>query len=138
MVSPTHLIKPQPFCPHVSSAYSHFLILFISSEYCEKRHANDDTIDRIEEGWGKRFYKGEECSELCLCHAEEKLACSVLECVEARPCETDYAVYNHASPAYQATRGECFCYSGAFICVRPPKGKCVAVICITDITAEKE
>ena len=94
-----------------------------SSEYCEKRHANDDTIDFIEEGWGKRFYKGEECSELCLCHAEEKLACSVLECVEARPCETEYAVYSHAAPAYQAARGECFCYSGAFICVRPPKGE---------------
>ncbi|XP_063863908.1 LOW QUALITY PROTEIN: uncharacterized protein LOC135102557 [Scylla paramamosain] len=91
-------------------------------KYCEKRHANDDTIDFIEEGWGKRFYKGEECSELCLCHAEEKLACSVLDCVEARPCETDYAVYTHAAPAYQAARGECFCYSGAFICVRPPKG----------------
>ena len=94
-----------------------------SSESCEKRHANDDTTDYIEEGWGKRYYKGEECSELCLCHAEEKLACSVLECVEARPCETDYAVYTHAAPAYQAARGECFCYSGAFICVRPPKGK---------------
>ncbi|XP_071514906.1 uncharacterized protein [Panulirus ornatus] len=90
-------------------------------KYCEKRHANDNTIDYIKEGWGKRFYKNEECSELCLCHAEEKLACSVLECVEARPCETDYAVYTHAAPAYQASRGECFCYSGSFICVRPPQ-----------------
>lgn len=101
------------------------LMYFVSSEYCEKRHANDDTIDYIEEGWGKRFYKGEECSELCLCHTEEKLACSVLECVEAKPCETEYAVYTHAAPAYQAARGECFCYSGAFICVRPPKGECM-------------
>ncbi|KAK8744146.1 hypothetical protein OTU49_001022, partial [Cherax quadricarinatus] len=89
-------------------------------KYCEKRHTNNDTI-YIEEGWGKRFYKDEECSELCLCHAEQKLACSVLECVEARPCETGYAVYTHAAPAYQASRGECFCYSGSFICVRPPQ-----------------
>ncbi|XP_066976220.1 uncharacterized protein [Macrobrachium rosenbergii] len=89
-------------------------------KYCEKRHASGDTIDYIEEGWGKRFYKDEECSELCLCHAEEKLACSVLECVEARACETDFAVFNHYAPAYQADRGECFCYSGSFICVRPP------------------
>lgn len=78
-------------------------------------------------GWGKRFYKSEECSELCLCHSEEKLACSVLECVEPRPCETVYAVYTHAAPAYQAARGECFCYSGSFICVRPPKGESVCV-----------
>ncbi|XP_068230289.1 uncharacterized protein [Palaemon carinicauda] len=89
-------------------------------KYCEKRHSSGNTIDYIEEGWGKRFYKDEECSELCLCHAEEKLACSVLECVEARACETDFAVFNHYAPAYQADRGECFCYSGSFICVRPP------------------
>nr|XP_045582939.1 uncharacterized protein LOC123745882 isoform X2 [Procambarus clarkii] len=113
--------RPPPTPPPTPPTTTTIPTTTLPPKYCEKRHSNDETIDYIEEGWGKRFYKDEECSELCLCHAEEKLACSVLECVEARPCETSYAVYTHAAPAYQASRGECFCYSGSFICVRPPQ-----------------
>ncbi|XP_042856624.1 uncharacterized protein LOC122243055 isoform X3 [Penaeus japonicus] len=92
----------------------------VPPKYCVKTHDNSDKVDYIMEGGGRRYYKSEEeCSELCICHADEKLACSVLDCVEAKPCETDFAVYAHAAPAYQAQRGECFCYSGSFICVRP-------------------
>lgn len=92
----------------------------VPPKYCVKAHGPSEKEDYIMEGGGRRYYKSdEECSELCICHADEKLACSVLECVEAKPCETDFAVYAHAAPAYQAMRGECFCYSGSFICVRP-------------------
>ncbi|KAK7067896.1 hypothetical protein SK128_019585 [Halocaridina rubra] len=114
---------PQPFPPTqplIPTTTTTPAPTTLPPKYCEKRHSNSNSVDYIREGWGKRFYKDEECSELCLCHSEEKLACSVLECVEARPCETDYAVYTHYAPAYQASRGECFCYSGSFICVRPP------------------
>ncbi|KAK4312989.1 hypothetical protein Pmani_015654 [Petrolisthes manimaculis] len=96
-------------------------ITTLPPKYCKKTLNSNYTI---EEGGGRRYYnKGEDCSSLCLCHDHEKqVACSVLGCIEPSPCETNYATYTHAAPAYQAARGECFCYSGSFICVRPPKG----------------
>ena len=81
-------------------------------------------------GSGRRYYKVSDpsCSELCQCHIGEQLVCNVLDCITAVHCETNFAVYAHATPAFQAHRGECMCYSGFFICVRPAKGK--VLICI--------
>ncbi|XP_034240148.1 uncharacterized protein LOC117644647, partial [Thrips palmi] len=59
-----------------------------------------------------------ECSEVCQCHPGDSLSCNTV-CVARTPCRTEYAFYNHASPAYQAYRGRCLCYSGRFICMRP-------------------
>ncbi|CAH1393881.1 unnamed protein product [Nezara viridula] len=59
-----------------------------------------------------------DCSEVCLCR-DGSLTCNTI-CVERLPCQTDFAFYNHAAPAYQAYRGRCLCYSGRFICMRPP------------------
>jgi hypothetical protein len=64
-----------------------------------------------------------ECSELCSCGAETlALSCHAL-CVPLVPCRTSLAYYSHAAPAYQAFRGRCLCYSGRFICMRPPPGE---------------
>ncbi|KAF2361816.1 GDNF/GAS1, partial [Trinorchestia longiramus] len=89
--------------------------------FCEKHYPSRGKVDYIVEGGGKRFYTVSDpsCSELCLCHAGKKLVCNVLQCVEARPCATSVAIYIHAAPAFMAYRGECLCYSGNFICVRP-------------------
>ncbi|KAG7176265.1 hypothetical protein Hamer_G009043 [Homarus americanus] len=95
----------------------------------------------------RKLYKegDQDCSELCYCERHNHTKCKVsvavplpsdcsitrplkhpdllppqvLECVENKPCETNFAVYNHNAPAYQAYRGECICYSGDFICQRP-------------------
>lgn len=65
-----------------------------------------------------------ECSELCTCGGGDSLAltCHAL-CVPLAPCRTSLAYYSHAAPAYQAFRGRCLCYSGRFICMRPPPGE---------------
>lgn len=66
-----------------------------------------------------------ECSELCSCSdggESTALSCYAI-CVSPAPCRTSLAYYSHASPAYQAFRGRCLCYSGKFICVRPPPGE---------------
>lgn len=63
-----------------------------------------------------------ECSELCFCTDSLVLTCHAL-CVPIAPCRTALAFYSHASPAYQAFRGRCLCYSGKFICMRPPPGE---------------
>lgn len=64
-----------------------------------------------------------ECSELCSCGADTlALSCHAL-CVPLAPCRTSLAYYSHAAPAYQAFRGRCLCYSGRFICMRPPPGE---------------
>ena len=52
----------------------------------------------------------------------EVLSCKVLECIERDACNTGVAFYSHASPFYQAYRGQCLCYSGSFVCSKPPKG----------------
>lgn len=62
-----------------------------------------------------------ECSELCACGESLALTCHAL-CVPFAPCRTAHAFYSHASPAYQAFRGRCLCYSGKFICMKPPLG----------------
>ena len=49
----------------------------------------------------------------------------VLECTKEKACETTSAVYNHNSPAYQVSRGDCICYSGDFVCQRPREGESV-------------
>jgi hypothetical protein len=64
-----------------------------------------------------------ECSELCSCGSDTvALSCHAL-CVPLAPCRTLLAYYSHAAPAYQAFRGRCLCYSGRFICMRPPPGE---------------
>lgn len=64
-----------------------------------------------------------ECSELCSCGSDTlALSCHAL-CVPLAPCRTSLAYYSHAAPAYQAFRGRCLCYSGRFICMRPPPGE---------------
>lgn len=77
----------------------------------------------IREGYKKRLYKHDdpECSELCECNLGEVLSCKVLECIERDACNTGVAFYSHASPFYQAYRGQCLCYSGSFVCSKPPK-----------------
>lgn len=63
-----------------------------------------------------------ECSELCFCGDTLVLTCHAL-CVPFTPCRTALAFYSHASPAFQAFRGRCLCYSGNFICMRPQLGE---------------
>lgn len=93
----------------------------LPERYCVVQRTWDTTTHIIEEGSSIRLYKegDEDCSELCFCEVPEQTRCKVLDCVESRPCETSYAVYNHNAPAYQAYRGECICYTGDFICQRP-------------------
>lgn len=77
----------------------------------------------IREGYKKRLYKHDdpECSELCECNMGEVLSCKVLECIERDACNGELAFYSHNSPFYQAHRGQCLCYSGSFVCSKPPK-----------------
>lgn len=77
----------------------------------------------IREGYKKRLYKHDDpdCSELCECNLNEKLSCQVLSCIERVACNTGVAFYSHESPYFQAHRGKCLCYSGSFICSKPPK-----------------
>ena len=67
-------------------------------------------------------YDDPDCSELCECHMGKKLTCKVLKCIAKDACNTGVAFYSHASPFYRAHRGQCLCYSGAFVCSKPPKG----------------
>ncbi|XP_058466077.1 uncharacterized protein LOC131439242 isoform X4 [Malaya genurostris] len=93
--------------------------------YCvvQRSHQSDQLIA---ENKSRRLYMLDdaECSELCTCGGGDSLAltCHAL-CVPLAPCRTSLAYYNHAAPAYQAFRGRCLCYSGRFICMRPPPGE---------------
>uniref|UniRef100_A0A1I8JU64 GDNF/GAS1 domain-containing protein n=1 Tax=Anopheles funestus TaxID=62324 RepID=A0A1I8JU64_ANOFN len=93
--------------------------------YCvvQRSHQPDQLIA---EGKSRRLYilDDAECSELCTCGGGDSLAltCHAL-CVPLAPCRTALAYYSHAAPAYQAFRGRCLCYSGRFICMRPPPGE---------------
>lgn len=79
----------------------------------------------------------DECSELCFCADSLVLTCHAL-CVPIAPCRTALAFYSHASPAYQAFRGRCLCYSGKFICMRPPPGEYVLPgKCINSLNTHK-
>lgn len=49
----------------------------------------------------------------------------VLECMKEKACETSIDVYNHNSPAYQVSRGDCICYTGDIVCQRPREGECL-------------
>ncbi|XP_055847713.1 uncharacterized protein LOC129913187 isoform X3 [Episyrphus balteatus] len=87
----------------------------------QRPHQSDQLI---REGTSKRIYSLDdaECSELCTCGESLTLTCHAL-CVPFAPCRTALAFYSHASPAYQAFRGRCLCYSGRFICMKPPLGE---------------
>ncbi|XP_038105459.1 uncharacterized protein LOC6043184 [Culex quinquefasciatus] len=93
--------------------------------YCvvQRSHQSDQLIA---ESKSRRLYMLDdaECSELCTCGGGDSLAltCHAL-CVPLAPCRTSLAYYSHAAPAYQAFRGRCLCYSGRFICMRPPPGE---------------
>ncbi|KAL4712576.1 hypothetical protein ACJJTC_007592 [Scirpophaga incertulas] len=63
-----------------------------------------------------------ECTDLCVCEPSLQVSCKVA-CVPRAPCSSRLAHYSHAAPAYQAYRGRCYCYSGAFICMRPSPGE---------------
>ena len=67
-------------------------------------------------------YDDPDCSELCECRMGKRLTCKVLECIAKDACNTGVAFYSHASPFYRAHRGQCLCYSGSFVCSKPPKG----------------
>lgn len=47
----------------------------------------------------------------------------VLDCMKEKACETSIDVYNHNSPAYQVSRGDCICYTGDIVCQRPREGE---------------
>lgn len=49
----------------------------------------------------------------------------VLGCIKEKACETSIDVYNHNSPAYQVSRGDCICYTGDIVCQRPREGEFV-------------
>lgn len=72
-----------------------------------------------------------ECSEICHCGIGEALVCHTI-CVDRKPCKTEFALYNHAAPAYQAFRGRCLCYSGRFICMKPTPGKESTTLILTN------
>ncbi|XP_066988765.1 uncharacterized protein [Macrobrachium rosenbergii] len=93
----------------------------LPERYCEIKKSWDSKTHIIEEQESIRLYKNNDrdCSELCYCVKNLTTICKVLDCVERRPCETDFAVYNHNAPGFQVARGECICYSGEFICKRP-------------------
>ncbi|XP_018017197.1 uncharacterized protein LOC108673827 [Hyalella azteca] len=112
---------PPPTLPPTTTTTRKPTTTTLPPNYCEKHYPSRNRADHIVEGGGKRFYTVSDpsCSELCLCHTGKQLVCNVLQCVEARPCETKVAIYIHAAPAFMAYRGECLCYSGNFICVRP-------------------
>lgn len=80
-------------------------------------------VKYIREGYNKRLYKYDDpdCSELCECQIGKKLTCKVLDCIAKDACNTGVAFYSHASPFYRAHRGQCLCYSGSFVCSKPPK-----------------
>lgn len=43
--------------------------------------------------------------------------------MKEKACETSIGVYNHNSPAYQVSRGDCICYTGDIVCQRPKEGE---------------
>ncbi|XP_065091083.1 uncharacterized protein Gfrl isoform X2 [Ochlerotatus camptorhynchus] len=93
--------------------------------YCVVQRSQQSD-QHIAEGKSRRLYMLDdaECSELCFCGGGDTLSltCHAL-CVPLAPCRTSLAYYSHAAPAYQAYRGRCLCYSGRFICMRPPPGE---------------
>lgn len=106
-----------------------------SGEYCWRKEPKGNfpnhcisyrkVIDLYLTVYSQQLYimDDQECSELCSCGSETlALSCHAL-CVPLVPCRTSLAYYSHAAPAYQAFRGRCLCYSGRFICMRPPPGE---------------
>ncbi|XP_037792414.1 uncharacterized protein LOC119587789 isoform X1 [Penaeus monodon] len=118
-----HYAGAPPMLPTSLSSTTLPTTTTLPERYCEVKRDTKSHI--IEEGSSMRLYKegDNDCSELCFCERNEQTKCKVLDCVENRPCETGFAVYNHNAPAYQAFRGECICYSGDFICMRPKMGE---------------
>ncbi|MPC12178.1 hypothetical protein E2C01_004856 [Portunus trituberculatus] len=90
-------------------------------KYCEVLLHSETPPHIIEEGEKIRLYDGSttDCSTLCVCQRHGQMQCMVLECTKEKACETTSGVYNHNSPAYQVSRGDCICYSGDFVCQRP-------------------
>jgi len=84
-------------------------------------------VEFIREGFEKRFYSdGKDGSNLCSCKEKEgrsQHTCTFLQGIEKKSCNTVGAYYSHASPFYQAYRGQCLCYSGQFICAKPDFNK---------------
>ncbi|KAK3864751.1 hypothetical protein Pcinc_029587 [Petrolisthes cinctipes] len=95
--------------------------MYYVAGYCEITRAWEPQPRILEERESIRLYKDgdKDCTEMCYCERHHQAKCQVLDCVEKMPCETDFAVYNHQAPAFQHYRGDCICYAGDFICMRP-------------------
>ncbi|XP_053698550.1 uncharacterized protein LOC128745501 [Sabethes cyaneus] len=122
----TELVEPETFPPTTTTTTTtEPTTTPVPIRYCvvQRSHQSDQLIA---EGKSRRLYMLDdaECSELCTCGGGDSLAltCHAL-CVPLAPCRTSLAYYSHAAPAYQAFRGRCLCYSGRFICMRPPPGE---------------
>ena len=76
---------------------------------------------RLEAAAGQ--YRGEDCSELCMCHGRSQLVCNVLDCQEKRQCKSSLAMYHHGTAGLLPYREGCVCHYGHFICMRPPAGE---------------
>lgn len=92
------------------------------TEYCVVDRSTDNDI-RIAVNFAQRIYdqNNPHCSMVCFCLSGPNLSCKHLDCLEKTPCQTSLAVYSHASPTYVASQGLCLCYSGNFICLKPPE-----------------
>ncbi len=51
-----------------------------------------------------------------------KKRCSISDCSLRKACGTGAATYSHATHAFQAYRGDCFCFSGSLVCAKPNPG----------------
>lgn len=83
------------------------------------------SVVEIAEGSGKRLYDEDDpdCSELCQCEASGVARCSISDCSLRKACGTGAATYSHATHAFQAYRGDCFCFSGSLVCAKPNPGQ---------------
>lgn len=94
-----------------------------NTEYCKVPSEDDEDIP-IAVGQGQRIYDrvDPDCSMICICMVGRELDCKHLDCPEKTACQTSMAVYRHNFRTYKAFRGHCICYSGNFICEKPPEG----------------
>jgi len=90
---------------------------------CSLERPNKSVV-QFAEGTTKRLYHDDDpdCSELCRCSVGQVVTCSIADCAQRKSCQTTVAVYAHAATAFQAYRGECLCFSGAFVCAKPEPG----------------
>ncbi|CAG0892266.1 unnamed protein product [Cyprideis torosa] len=79
--------------------------------------------DMMGESSGTYLYNSDsdDCLTMCDCMRGLRLRCNTLGCVPKASCHSPSgATYGHQAPAYIAFRDECLCFSGNFICPKPP------------------